>query len=187
MSIMDRASRRPSVEIMAGDGPAINTARTADAGTASVRWIISREAMRRAAATPGEFSAALRTWQASDRPDVTQDVVLEWTCAWRGRHDGRFEASATVIDAANRATPTALVRTIGGRCVAVRDGGLTHVHITDPSGEVLLSATLRDASLRGNSDDDRGGVMYASTPILARLGLGGGRYDVAGGQAAWGE
>lgn len=124
----------------------------------AVAWLVSRSAMR----------AAL----ARTRPEITvaqsrssDSVRLVWRVRIESAPDGSHSAfaQATLEDLEHR---TAICLTGEMRGAAIRDaaGSDELLHIEVPGS---LVCTLRASK-----------TLYASSPLLAALGLDGGRYDV---------
>lgn len=133
-------------------------------------------------ADPGATAAR---WDAKTRPtrvalrwrvgDIAAERVLG---AGSGSHvelelteaePGRWRAESTLKTDGSEPRPIRSDRT-EARCVLDRGRGLLHV-----DAGATLRATfelLEDGAL----------VLYALTPLLAELGLGGGRYQIAGGE-----
>jgi hypothetical protein len=116
----------------------------------TIRWSLSRHALR--AAKPGiPILAGLS--------EHGPDLELRWKL---NLDDSR--AVATLADAgADQVLAQA-------SCRHTIDGDLIHVECADGS------LTLLSATLRVGDGDAR--VLYATTALLAKLGLGGGRYEV---------
>lgn len=131
-----------------------------------VRWAISADA-----------------WRAA-RPDPaldpkTDEVWMEWTIALLP--GANPAARCEVVDpiTAARAVLVVVAPSRDDLHTPVRwraDEDLRHVAVED-----MLHVTIRAESGTGPGDAAR--VLYARTTMLARLGLPGGRYEVAG--ASW--
>lgn len=124
--------------------------------TVNVSWLVSRSAMR----------VAL----ARSRPDIvvgpsraSDSVRLTWTIRLEPGTDACAFAVATLHDPEHRTSVALSPETRG---IVVRDnaGGDELLHV-EVAGSIVC--TLR-----------AGRPLYASTPLLAALGLEGGRYDV---------
>ena len=115
----------------------------------TIRWSLSRHALR----------AAKPVIKLPTLSEHGPDPELCWKL-----HLDDSRAVATLADAG--AEPVLAQAS----CRHIIDGDLMHVECVDGS-TVLLSATLRTGE-----GDAR--VLYATTMLLAKLGLGGGRYEV---------
>jgi hypothetical protein len=91
-------------------------------------------------------------------PEQGADLELRWEVEMDG------EGAAVIIDPAGGKEPLAR-----GVALCTSDGELMHVEVRDGAA-VLLAATVRVG--------EEARVLYARTPLLAELGLGGGRYEV---------
>jgi hypothetical protein len=117
----------------------------------TVRWRVSASAVT---------AADARAWLAG--MDVADGgLVSEVRADARGAHgNGVCEFS---LEASG-----CRLRVCDAACSITQDAGLTHIDAFDAGGTRLLAATL-------NADH----VLYAVTTLWERLGVAGGRYEVA--------
>lgn len=146
------------------NGKAVDAAVRVDAPARvlRVRWTVSLAALAGAQGHGPELQEALKRWRSG------ADPTLEWTVEESG------EGGAPWVARASLRGPTAVTLFVsnGSTRVDVTDdpeSGTRHVEVRE-GARVLLSAAL---------DLSRGAAMYASTSLLATLGLAGGRYEVA--------
>jgi hypothetical protein len=123
--------------------------------TVTIRWSLSRQALRSAKVSPALGAAVSRIGE------VGPDLDLRWTLDLDESH-----GAATLVDPATGST-TQLSHASFRHTI---DGDLSHFEARD-GATVLLTATVR-------TGDTDARVLYARTSLLAALGLGGGRYEV---------
>jgi hypothetical protein len=117
----------------------------------AIRWSVSRRALRESKRPP-----AMTLAEQGPELDLCWELDLE---SGQGR--------AVLCDPATGARQTLAQAPV--RWTA--DQELIHIEARD-NAEMLLLATLR-------VEGDAARVLYARSPLLAALGLGGGRYEVA--------
>ncbi len=131
--------------------PAVSVPAAHSLDSVTIRWSLSRHALRAAKAGISPMLTSL----SEHGPDLE--------LRWKLRLDDA-RAVATLVDAGAEQLMAQ------ASCRHTIDGDLLHVECADGS-PVLLSATLRIG-------DGDARVLYATTSLLAKLGLGGGRYEV---------
>lgn len=117
--------------------------------TLTVRWSISRSGVR--AARPD-----------LPRPEAGEPVVLE-VCAWSV--NGRWTCEAALVDGGRRDAVLGRPIESGGWLVDA-ETGLEHL---DLPGALHTTCRRTQSGVR---------LLYACTPVLAALGIAGGRYEL---------
>lgn len=189
MSIMDHRGHRVGLDrpSRVPTNVQASVAKSLAVAVARIRWIVSSDALRSALANGTRpWSGRVGGW-AERQPASPKEWQVWWECRWStvGPVGREFEARVLIGAAEASSNADSLAgfelasfSNADAHLAVAGDGPLTHLHLTTSDGEVLLSATIRGKG--GPTGIEACDAMYATTPVLGWLGLGGGRYELEG-------